>query len=56
MNEQRLQKLEVLPATKGSLIYVKDDAQAWTERIDEFLARKKMKRDKKKDNWLIKII
>lgn len=44
MNEQRLQKFEVLPATKGSLIYVKDDAQAWTDKIDEFLSRKKRKK------------
>ena len=44
MNEQRMQKFEVIPTSKGSLIYVGDDAQVWTAKLDEFLARKKKKR------------
>lgn len=50
MNEQRMQKFEVIPVSKGSLIYVGDDAQVWTEKLDEFLAREKKIERKKLEN------
>lgn len=47
MKHQRQQKLDFLPTSdEGSLLYLKgteEDAEGWTGRLDQFLAREREK-------------